>query len=95
MQINLTNFKKWVLQLLPYTIILILISILYTKCESEITNKMSALNAGGKSLQTKKRTACIVKRSFAVHKQAAKETVLSKDIVAKEVSLLKVKQLRK
>jgi hypothetical protein len=50
MQINLTNFKKWVLQLLPYTIILILISILYTKCESEklqIAN-VSALNAEAK-----------------------------------------------
>jgi hypothetical protein len=29
---------------------------------------------------------CIVKRSFAVHKQATKETVLSKDIVAKEMA---------
>jgi hypothetical protein len=54
MQINLTNFKKWVLQLLPYTIILILISILYTKCEREITNtNVSALNAEAKAYKLK------------------------------------------
>jgi hypothetical protein len=43
-----------VLQLLPYTIILILISILYTKCESEITiANVSALNAEAKAYKLK------------------------------------------
>jgi hypothetical protein len=54
----------------PYTIILILISILYTKCESEITNKISALNAEAKAYKLKNSLYC--QRSFAVHKQATK-----------------------
>jgi hypothetical protein len=55
---------------------------------------VSALNAEAKAYKLKDSLYC--QKFFAVHKQTTKETVLSKDIVAKEIAKFsKVKQLRK
>lgn len=88
MQINLTNAKLWVLRLLPYAIILILISILYTKCESEklqIAN-VSALNAEAKVYKLKNGQLVTSKATLQYTNKQLKETLLSKDIVAKEMA---------
>jgi hypothetical protein len=88
MQINLTNFKKWALQLLPYAIILILISILYTKCESEklqIAN-VSTLNTEVKLYKLKNGQLVVSKATLQYTNKQLKETVISKDAVLKEMA---------
>jgi hypothetical protein len=88
MQINLTNFKKWALQLLPYAIILILISILYTKCESEklqIAN-VSTLNTEAKLYKLKNGQLVVSKATLQYTNKQLKETVISKDAVLKEMA---------
>lgn len=82
------NAKKWSLRLLPYAIILILVSLLYNKCESEKLQlaNVSALNAEAKIYKLKNGQLVISKAALQYTNQQLKEIVLSKDAVAKEMA---------
>jgi hypothetical protein len=88
MQIHLSNTKSWVLRLLPYAFILILVSLLYKKCESEklqIAN-VSALNAESKVYKLKNGQLAMSKVTLQYTNKQLKEEVIEKDAVVKEMA---------
>jgi hypothetical protein len=88
MKINLANFKSVFLRALPYVVILLLVSQLHKKCESEKLQlaNVSALNAEAKAYKLKNGQLVISKATLQYTNKQLKETVLSKDIIAKEMA---------
>jgi hypothetical protein len=88
MQINLTTVKSFITRFLPYVIIVFLITQLYIKCESEklqIAN-VSTLHSEAKAYKLKNGQLVLSKEVLQYTNKQLKESILSKDIIAKEMA---------
>ncbi len=88
MQLNLTNIGNIVIRIAPYLVVLWLVSLLFAKCQNEITQKanVKALTSELKTYKLKNGKLVLSGEVLQYTNKQLKELVLEKDATMKEMS---------